>query len=79
MQMKCWKIRYYFRKPRFGKRLLKGEVCGCIGGETKEAAIASCEPFEPGDPGEGCVLVKVTATPSKKGHFCFTNQEEWSQ
>jgi hypothetical protein len=70
--MKCWTIRFYFRKQGFGKRLLQGQVCGCIGGETKEAAISSVSPFEMD---EGCTLVKVTATPSRKGHFCFTRME----
>ena len=71
--MKCWTIRYYFRRGH-KKRLLQGKFCGCIGGDTKEAAIASVSPIEPGETGDGSVLVKVTATPSKKGHYCFTNE-----
>ena len=74
--MKCWKIRYYFQHGT-KRRLLQGVVCGCIGGDTKAAAIAAVSPIVPGEgeKDQGAYrLVKITATPSKKGHYCFTNE-----
>ena len=75
--MKCWTIRYYFTHGS-KKHLLQGRVCGCIGGETKAAAINSVLPIVPGE-GEKDVstyhLMRITATPSKKGHYCFTNEK----
>jgi hypothetical protein len=74
--MKCWRIRYYFQHGT-KHRLLRGEICGCVGGDTKAAAIAAVSPIVPGE-GEKDVkayrLVKITATPSRKGHYCFANE-----
>ena len=74
--MKCWTIRYYFTHDR-KQRLLQGTICGCVGGDTKEAAIASVLPIVPGE-GEKDAdtyrLVKITAAPSKKGHYCFSSE-----
>lgn len=66
--MKCWRIHYYFRVGS-ARKLYKGEFCGCISGATKEDAIASVSPIEMDD---GRTLVKVTATPAKTGHSCFS-------
>ena len=69
--MKCWRIRYYFRiGSRKGE--YQGEFCGCVGGDTKEAAIASILPITFDEPNRK--LTRVTAVPSKKGHYCFTNE-----
>lgn len=68
--MKCWTIRYYFRQGS-QRRLLRGQFCDCVGGNTKAEAIASVSPIEM----DACrTLVRVTATPSRKGHYCATNE-----
>lgn len=70
---KCWSISYYFRRGH-SRTLLRGQFCGCQPGDTREDAIAQVSPIEPQD--AGCVVVKVTARRSRKGHYCFVNEKE---
>ncbi len=75
MKKRCWQVRYYFRVGS-RRRLYKGEYCGCLPGETKADVLQSVD-VRVGDRTEdGHEIVKVTATPPRKGHYCFTNNEE---
>jgi hypothetical protein len=72
-KQKCWTITYYFRRGR-KKTLLKGEICGCMPGDSREDAISRVMPDM--DMEDGQTLVKVCAKRPYDSHYCFVERGE---
>jgi hypothetical protein len=67
---KCWYISYFYTVA--GKKTIhRVEFYGCHPGDSRKDAIERARKDIRLEPGE--TLVRVSARPSPKGHYCFTH------